>query len=264
VPQVPPYSDEIARAYDLLVHGALDAEADAVELAFLDHAFTRACRRPVRDVLDVGCGTGYWLLPMVRAGLRVTGIDMSPSMLTECRRKLAATGLEAQTGLADMMELESEGAFDAALCMSGTLCYLLDTERIVAALRRLQRALRPGGLLVIENANLCAQWYCQEEPFRAVREGGRMRIGYSEHHWYEDFLSIYHIDLAAHVQDGERSYEFRREEVLRAMTVGEVTAYLRQAGFGDVTAYPSFDLSLASERNSDRMILLALKPEGGT
>lgn len=66
------------------------------------------------------------------------------------------------------------------------------------------------------------------------------------------------------MQDGELSYEFRREEVLRAMTVGEVTAYLRQAGFGDVTAYPSFDLSLASEGNSDRMILLALKPEGGT
>jgi ubiquinone/menaquinone biosynthesis C-methylase UbiE len=254
------YTDEVARAYDLLVHGCLDAEADEMEMGFLRHAFGEVCSRPVEDVLDVGCGTGYWLLPLARMGGSVTGIDTSPSMLRECRRKLSKADLRARTELADMMELNREYDFDAALCMTGTLCYTLETDAIVAALRLLQRALRPGGMLVIENANLCAQWYCSDEPFRAVRRDGEMRIDYSEHHWYEDFPSIYHIDLEARVQDGERSYEFRREEVLRAMTVGEVTAYLRAAGFGEVTAYPSFDLSLTEKKNSDRMLLLAVKP----
>ena len=259
------YSDEVAHAYDLLVHGCLDAEADATEMAFLDHAFRGVCGRPVREVLDVGCGTGYWLLPLVRAGYRVTGVDSSPHMVRECRRKLAAAGLRAQLKQTDMMDLRAEAAFDAALCMTGTLCYLLETDRIVAALGALCRALRPGGLLVVENANLCAQWYCSDEPFRAVRTDGDMRIDYGERHWYEDFPSIYHIDLDATVSEGGRSYAFRREEVLRAMTVGEVTAYLHAAGFGEVQAYPSTDLSLADERNSDRMLLLALKPpEPGT
>lgn len=253
------YTDEVARAYDLLVHNSLDAEADETEMAFLRHAFDQA-RRAVQDVLEVGCGTGYWLLPLARAGRRVTGIDLSPSMLNECRRKLAQAGLDADLRPADMMELDVESAFDAALCMTGTLCYLLDAESIVELLRRLQRALRPGGVLVIENANLCAQWYCSEEPFRAVRRDGDMRIDYSERHWYEDFTSIYHIDLVATVREGAHSYEFRREEVLRAMTVGEMTAYLRAAGFDEVTAYPSFDLSLIEEGNSDRMLLLALRP----
>jgi len=87
------------------------------------------------------------------------------------------------------------------------------------------------------------------------------RSTYSEHHWYEDFTSIYHIDIAAKVKAPGRDYEFSREEVLRAMTVGEMTAYLREAGFADVSAYPSFDRSLAQETNSDRMILLALRPQ---
>ncbi len=254
------YSVDVAHAYDLLVHGSLDAEADATEMAFFEHAFGEICRRPVGDVLDVGCGTGYWLLPLARSGRRLTGIDVSAPMLAECRRKLDAAGLEPDLRQTDMMDLRAEAAFDAALCMTGTLCYTLETDRIVAALTALQRALRPGGLLVVENANLCAQWYCSDEPFRAVRADSGMRIDYSEHHWYEDFPSIYHIDLEATVSEGGRSYEFRREEVLRAMTVGEVTAYLRAAGFGEVLAYPSYDLSLADERNSDRMLLLALKP----
>jgi len=261
VSEARPYSDEIARAYDLLVHNSLDAEADETELDFLAWAFAEVCRRPVEDVLDVGCGTGYWMLPLVRAGRRVTGIDVSPGMLAECRRKLSAGGLRADVRLADMLHLDAEGAFDAALCMTSVLCYLLDPADIVSALKRLARALRPGGLLVIENANFCAQWYCSDEPFRAVREDGDMRIDYSEHHWYEDFTSIYHIDIAAKVKAPGRDYEFSREEVLRAMTVGEMTAYLREAGFGDVSAYPSFDRSLAQETNSDRMILLALRPQ---
>jgi ubiquinone/menaquinone biosynthesis C-methylase UbiE len=260
MPNESKYSAEVARAYDLLVHGCLDAEADAAEMAFLAHAFGQVCRRPVEEVLDVGCGTGYWLLPLARSGRRVTGIDTSVDMLRECRRKLAQAGLHAQLERTDMLELRAEDAFDAALCMTGTLCYLLEADRIVAALDRLRRALRPGGVLVIENANLCAQWYCHDEPFRAVRQEGDMRIAYSERHWYEDFPSVYHIDLDARVEEGGCSYEFRREEMLRAMTVGEVTAYLRAAGFGEVRAYPSFDLSLAKEKNSDRMVLLAVKP----
>jgi hypothetical protein len=64
------------------------------------------------------------------------------------------------------------------------------------------------------------------------------------------------------VQDGEQVYEFRSEEALRAMTVGELTAYLQEAGFELISAYPSCDLSLKDERCSDRMILLGHRPAG--
>jgi len=40
-------------------------------------------------VLELGCGTGRITLQLARAGLTVTGIDISTEMLDQARRKLA-------------------------------------------------------------------------------------------------------------------------------------------------------------------------------
>ncbi len=45
------------------------------------------------------------------------------------------------------------------------------------------------------------------------------------------------------------------------MTAGEMQLYLEQAGFQVAGVYPSFDLSLADEKCSERIIFLAIKPE---
>src|ERR1043166_9308264 len=47
-------------------------------------------------VLEVGCGTGRVLVPLARAGCRVTGIDVSAHMLAHTRAKLDAERLEAE------------------------------------------------------------------------------------------------------------------------------------------------------------------------
>ena len=53
-------------------------------------------------VLEVGCGTGRILIPIARAGIEVTGLDLSPSMLALCRKKLSQEPAAVQT-LTDAM-----------------------------------------------------------------------------------------------------------------------------------------------------------------
>src|SRR4051812_43239151 len=48
-------------------------------------------------VLELACGSGRVLVPLVRAGNSVTGIDLSSHMLEIARRKLAAEGVEAES-----------------------------------------------------------------------------------------------------------------------------------------------------------------------
>ena len=43
-----------------------------------------------KDALDYGCGVGRLLVPLAERGLEVTGVDVSPSMLAEAARNLAA------------------------------------------------------------------------------------------------------------------------------------------------------------------------------
>src|SRR5262245_21993932 len=39
-------------------------------------------------ILEIGCGTGRVLIPIARAGVEITGVDLSPHMLRICRDRL--------------------------------------------------------------------------------------------------------------------------------------------------------------------------------
>ena len=44
-------------------------------------------------VLELGCGTGRVLVPLVERCCAIHGIDMSEAMLARCRQKLQAAGI---------------------------------------------------------------------------------------------------------------------------------------------------------------------------
>lgn len=96
---------------------------------------------PGSRVLDVGCGTGVpTLRDLVGAGMRVTGIDISPVMLDLARRNVP----EADLRLLDVTEITPElGPFDGAVAFFSLL--MLPRARIPSVLRAVHDTLRPGG-----------------------------------------------------------------------------------------------------------------------
>ena len=46
------------------------------------------------DVIDLGCGTGYFSAWLARRGARPVGVDVTPAQLETARRLQSATGLE--------------------------------------------------------------------------------------------------------------------------------------------------------------------------
>ncbi len=252
-----PYGDDIAAVYDLLVEGHEDAEVGGRELAFILRALREVCRRPVHDVLDAGCGTGKHLIPLVREGFRLTGIDYSEPMVRECRRKLDRRGLDAELLAGDLLEFDRPAAFDAALAMHSVICYLVETERIILALRALRRALRPGGLLLLDNVNVLAQWITFDETYWDKRVGETMEVEFQERRRFDDFAALFHLEVRATVRAEGREHGIHNEDVLRVMTVGELCCYLREAGFRVLAAYPAFDFDTSDEPSGDRTILLA-------
>ena len=47
--------------------------------------FVEAAQESGGPVLEVGCGTGRVLIPKARAGVEITGLDLSEHMLAVCR-----------------------------------------------------------------------------------------------------------------------------------------------------------------------------------
>lgn len=104
-------------------------------------------------VLDVGCGIGRWSRLLATRGARVTGVDLSPTMIAEAGRRAAAAGLTSRCHfiVQDCAALEIGGSFDLILCVT-MLQHLIDVEAMRCALRRMAQHLAPQGRLVILEA----------------------------------------------------------------------------------------------------------------
>ncbi|MBN2493788.1 MAG: class I SAM-dependent methyltransferase [Deltaproteobacteria bacterium] len=107
--------------------------------------------RPGDRVLDLGCGQGRVALALLRAGCRVTGLDVSRGSLESlserveqlgCREAFEALCLPAE-------ELDARGRYDAVIGR-GILHHL---ERPVEVLERVHRALISGGRAVFLDPN---------------------------------------------------------------------------------------------------------------
>lgn len=102
---------------------------------------------PYAKVLEVGCGTGFFTLNLMLAGVvdeaHVT--DISPGMVSVAERNAASLGLRVQGRVADAEALPYEDASFDLVVGHAVLHHIPDVER---ALREVVRVLEPGGRFV--------------------------------------------------------------------------------------------------------------------
>lgn len=140
------FGPELTAAYD-----ALYAEKDYPgECDLVEAAFARYRDQPVRRILDLGCGTGSHAILFAERGYDVTGVDLSPTMLDQARRKAAEAGVEAEWIVGDARTVETGSTFDAVLLMFAVFSYQLTTADARETLATARRHLPTGGTLVFD------------------------------------------------------------------------------------------------------------------
>ena len=114
------------------------------QVAFVIGVAEHVLARPVRTVLDVGCGEGNWRAPLVRMrpGIQYTGIDSS-----EYAVKRFGTRRNIRLGTIDSLDkMRLRQNYDLILCV-GMLNYL-EPPQLGAGLKHLHD--RAGGLVYLE------------------------------------------------------------------------------------------------------------------
>ncbi|TBR21670.1 class I SAM-dependent methyltransferase, partial [bacterium] len=109
--------------------------------------------KPGTRLLDICCGVGRHSLPLARAGMDVTGLDVSPVYLAEARRRAKKAGLSVRLVRGDMRRANFAAEFDAAMNLWTSFGYFSTAAEDLAALRAARAALKPGGLFLLETIN---------------------------------------------------------------------------------------------------------------
>ena len=208
-------------------------------------------------LLDLGCGPGLYTSRLARLGHRCVGIDFSPASIAHATAHAADSGLDVAYFQEDIRTAAYGEGYDLVMLVFGefNLFHPGDAKRI---LQKARRALRPGGLLLLE-----------PHPFETVR-----RIGQQPASWYAVRAGLFsdepHLCLQENLWNADACVAIERYYIIAAET-GEVTrhsasvqayteaqyrALLRACGFGEITFLPSLSGD-TSETMGDLVVLLA-------
>lgn len=100
--------------------------------------------RPGQQVLDVGCGTGWFTRRLAQTGLAMTGLDLDEQMLAVARQR-TPEGIAWLQGDATRLPF-ADRSFDQVVALT-SLCFVPDWPRAVAEIVRVTRRGFALGLL---------------------------------------------------------------------------------------------------------------------
>ncbi|MEM0982206.1 MAG: class I SAM-dependent methyltransferase, partial [Cyanobacteria bacterium P01_H01_bin.58] len=108
-------------------------------------------------ILDLCCGTGQLIQPLIQAGYQVTGLDGSEGMLAYARQNAP----QATYRLEDARSFHLPEQFDGAFSTSASLNHIMSLNDLAQVFRNVYQALRPGGLFVfdINHPAQMAKWW---------------------------------------------------------------------------------------------------------
>lgn len=131
-----------AKYYDFLVNKK-DINKEIQFISKLLHMFM------VKSVLDLGCGTGLYSIPLKKKRFDVEGLDFSKDMLKELRKKTKKIKLYNR----DMSDFKINKKYDSVICLSSSLLALPNFKFIKKTLKNIYKHLNEKGILILDLPN---------------------------------------------------------------------------------------------------------------
>ena len=220
--------ENLAASYDRLTN---DVDYEAT-VAFYNAILQKEGLHP-RTAVDLACGTGSVAVLLARQGLRVTGVDLSEDMLTVAWEKAQNLPEPPQFVCQPLQNLHLPRGVDLAVCALDSLDYITDPRDCAQAIRRIYKALNPGGIFIFDVNT--------PEKLRAM--DGQVFLDEDDDVycvWRGEFdeetnICSYGMDLFQRQgKVWQRSFEEHREY---AYSRQQLEQFLRDAGFTHIEVY---------------------------
>ncbi|MEU4212422.1 class I SAM-dependent methyltransferase [Streptomyces sp. NPDC026206] len=164
--------------YDIAAYGERRPDYDSMDWA-LRHDEDEASSflaelAPGSKALELGIGTGRVALPLARRGLKVVGIEGSPSMAAGLERNISDEAVEVVIG--DFADVRVEDTFDLIYCISETFFLLPTQESQIRCVQNAAERLADGGLFVVQAIVPDHDLYCGKQSTGTRQVGEQSAI----------------------------------------------------------------------------------------
>ena len=222
--------------YDRIIHDELSS--------FRVEGWTKKIKaqvdfKPGMLCLDTGCGPGFFSIILAKAGFDVTAIDGADGMLEKAKSNFDEYGVNVRLLEMDAHEMTfADNTFD--LIVSRNVTHALRDHRRVYS--NWYRVLKPGGVLLIFDANWHLSWTDDEIRKESIRR-------------YKECILKYGSDFSGNTSFDEKKYEENNQRRKKEEHVlgGLVRPYydiglLQGVGFEDISYEPDITQELWDDK----------------
>lgn len=139
----------------------------AAEAATVDKLLHN-CDSRIKDIINLGCGTGKHDIELARLGYQCRGIDMSSLMIEIARHNSYAEGCKIEFEVADVRDYVTEKKYDGVISLFHVMSYQNTNEDILNAFRSARKLLKDNGYFLFD------AWYgpgvLSDKPCVRVKE----------------------------------------------------------------------------------------------
>lgn len=226
----------------------LHSEAPRDELEF----YLSYAKKNIK-ILEPLCGSGRFLVPFLKRGFDITGMDLSGEMLAKLKEK--APGAKVMKG--DITEYSPDERFDYIFISSGSVSLFTDTELCKKILGKMKELLKDGGKFVFAVDTVACR--CPDDDDYKTSVSVKTDEGFDlilkGKNYYDEKTQTQFSPSLYELYDGKTL--LRQEPMdfqIHLYKFGELEEFLKALGFKNITVYSSYDKKIAAG-SDDEMFL---------
>jgi ubiquinone/menaquinone biosynthesis C-methylase UbiE len=196
--------------------------------------FVLRCFEAIDEIVEIGCGTGKFTIPLAKAGKRVIAIDYSEEMLEIVREKAITEGIESNIEFrhGDIENLDIPSQSTGGVLSIAVLRHFEDQKKAISELARI---LNNSGILVIDY--LSSLFY---KPYDWLKKHAAKKDSVKGQEWFPNYYQRYN-SISKMLQSNKLQIIRKRGFVLLPTAVTEklhikkpVKYIERKSGLGSV------------------------------
>ncbi len=252
-----------AKYYDPIYKNYLEKTVPKL-VDMLEKAIKKHAERPVKEILDIACGTGGPTIEIAKRGYKTTGVDLHKEMIEIARQKTRKHNLKINYQVKDMRKINYKEKYDAITIFFTSINYNQTPQQLQIFLKKTHKALRPGGILVADATNplaLAKKLGRQNTPIiwdTTTPENEKLVI--TDYKELEDARQILHFKrIITIIKNNGETKTYHMHDTLGLYTKNEIELIAQQAGYRKTHIYGDINLENPEPKNTERFYIIMVK-----